>query len=124
MTLNCSLPTPHGDKLRALLVNTKLPVSDRPNVIAAIERYKSWLVEMDEIIGHGDDLVEPLVTCLNCYKSTIDLNLVFDSKEDFLYRQKGQLKLDNTVLEEFLPWFVHRVLADHLSSSDLYLGGL
>ena len=39
-------------------------------------------------------------------KYYIDVDLIFDSPEDFLYRQKGQLKLDNTVIEEFLPIFV------------------
>lgn len=38
----------------------------------------------------------------------IDINLIFDSEEDFLYRQKGQLKLDNTVIEEFMPIFVKK----------------
>ena len=29
--------------------------------------------------------------------------MIYSCEEDFLYRQKGQLKLDNTVIEEFLP---------------------
>lgn len=40
----------------------------------------------------------------------IELELIFDSSEDFLYRQKGQLKLDNTILEEFLPQLMCRGL--------------
>lgn len=40
---------------------------------------------------------------MNQYKRFVELELIFDSDNDFLYRQKGQLKLDNTVLEEFLP---------------------
>ncbi|MEO1186882.1 MAG: Bpu10I family restriction endonuclease, partial [Cyanobacteria bacterium J06636_27] len=36
--------------------------------------------------------------------------LIFDSTDNFLYRQKGQLKLDNTILEEFLPQLVFRSL--------------
>lgn len=54
------------------------------------------------------ELVEKLVTELNTYKNYIDINLIFDSEEDFLYRQKGQLKLDNTVIEEFMPIFVKK----------------
>ena len=37
-------------------------------------------------------------------------------------RQKGQLKLDNTVLEEFLPWLVGRVFPDRLANRGLSLG--
>lgn len=34
----------------------------------------------------------------------MEYDLIFQSRENFLYRQKGQLKLDNSVLEEFLPY--------------------
>ncbi|RMH30762.1 MAG: Bpu10I family restriction endonuclease [Candidatus Hydrogenedentota bacterium] len=43
---------------------------------------------------------------MNDYRLFLDLDVVFDSEDDFLYRQKGQLKLDNTVIEEFLPHLV------------------
>jgi len=38
--LNLHTPHPHGDKLRALAQNTKLPLKDRPRVDQAITRYK------------------------------------------------------------------------------------
>lgn len=110
-----SQPTPHGDKLRALLENVKLPENDRPRVNFAIGRYDDWIAEMKQIEGSGSQLVAPLTETLNRYKLCIDLDLVFDSDDDFLYRQKGQLKLDNTVIEEFLPWLVGRVFADRLA---------
>jgi hypothetical protein len=50
------------------------------------------------------------VEATNRYKIFIELDLIFDSPENFLYRQKGQLKLDNTILEEFLPQLVYRSL--------------
>ena len=77
---------------------------------------------MKQIEGSGSQLVEPLTEILNRYKLFIDLDLVFDSDDDFLYRQKGQLKLDNTVIEEFLPWLVGGVFADRLAELDLTLG--
>ena len=77
---------------------------------------------MTTIKGVGKDLIEPLVNSVNSYKNAIDLDLVFDSPEDFLYRQKGQLKLDNTVIEEFLPWLVGRVFSDRLAGQSLLLG--
>ena len=115
-------PTPHGDKLRALVENDKLPASDRPAVETAIEKYEAWIVESEAIEGAGRELADPLVALLNRYKMSIDLDLIFDSKNDFLYRQKGQLKLDNTVLEEFLPRLVGRVFSDRLADRGLSLG--
>ena len=115
-------PTPHGDKLQALVENRKLPESDRPRVNAAIETYETWISEIEAIEGDGRELIEPLVALLNRYKTSIDLDLIFDSQDDFLYRQKGQLKLDNTVLEEFLPRLVGRVLSDRLANRGLSFG--
>ena len=114
--------TPHGDKLQALIGNHKLPAGDRPRVHTAIERYEAWIEELRRIEGAGENLVEPMVEALNRYKLSIDLDLIFDSKNDFLYRQKRQLKLDNTVLEEFMPWLVRRVLAGRLAERELTIG--
>ncbi|MDH6061391.1 Bpu10I family restriction endonuclease [Chrysosporum bergii ANA360D] len=59
--------------------------------------------------GHPDT-VQKLVEATNQYKRFIELDLIFDSPDNFLYRQKGQLKLDNTILEEFLPQVIYRSL--------------
>ena len=117
-----SYPTPHGGKLRALLNNSKLPASDRLRVRTATEDYELWIEEIKRTEGSGKSLVEPLVESLNRYKTAVDLNLVFDSDNDFLYRQKGQLKIDNTILEEFLPWLVTRVFSSQLQERDLVIG--
>ena len=99
------LPTPHGDKLEALLRNDKLPGGDREQIERAIVRYRKWLDALAGIPSGGRDVTEP-VRVLNEYRSFLDLEVVFDSQDDFLYRQKGQLKLDNSVIEEFLPHLV------------------
>ena len=90
------LPTPHGDKLEALLRNNKLPGGDREQIERAIKRYRKWLESLTGIPSGGGDVTEP-VRVLNEYRSFLDLEVVFDSQDDFLYRQKGQLKLDNSV---------------------------
>lgn len=115
-------PTPHGDKLRALLDNAKLPEYDRPRISSALEKYENWIAEMEQIEGGGGHLVNPMTETLNLYRQHLDLDLVFDSREDFLYRQKGQLKLDNTVMEEFLPRLVGCVFADRIADLALTLG--
>ncbi|MCF7807220.1 MAG: Bpu10I family restriction endonuclease [Candidatus Marinimicrobia bacterium] len=97
------LPTPHFDKLTALLNNPRLPTSDKAKVEIAIEKYNEWIAKMD--VNHPGNRVhvDELVRVTNEYKKYIELDLIFDSEHDFLYRQKGQIKLDNSILEEFLP---------------------
>ena len=87
-----------------------------------IEGYQEWIAEMTGLEGTGDQLVDPLITSLNRYKFAVDFELIFDNADDFLYRQKGQLKLDNTVLEEFLPWLVGRVFSGPLEGRGVVLG--
>lgn len=94
----------HGDKLKALRLNNKLPASDKQRVEDAITRYGQWLGEMKSVKGSSVDVLSSLVGALNSYKRYIEVDLIFDASDDFLYRQKGQLKLDNTILEEFLPY--------------------
>lgn len=106
-------PTPHFEKLTATLANEKLPDVDRPRVEAAIQRYRAWIGELTVALETVEQPLGLLVQLLNEYRNFVDIELVFDSPADFLYRQKGQLKLDNSVVEEFLPWLVHpRVLPD------------
>jgi len=94
----------HGDKLKALLINNKLPAADRSRVESAIKKYKEWIERLNSAKGTGKELLREFVDALNDYKKSLELELIFDATDDFLYRQKGQLKLDNTVLEEFMPY--------------------
>ncbi|MCL4202655.1 MAG: Bpu10I family restriction endonuclease [Pirellulaceae bacterium] len=104
------LPTPHLDKLKALLQNRRLPDVDKPRVEEAIARYHDWIGELENVKSTRKDAVRKLVEATNRYKTFVELDLIFDSPEDFLFRQRGQLKLDNTVLEEFLPQLIFRSL--------------
>ncbi len=97
-------PRTHGYKLRALINNSNLPQVDRPRVHAAIERYDEWRSRLKGPGLTGHEYLRELVRALNEYKNYIDLELIFDSQENFLYRQNGQTKLSNSILEEFLPY--------------------
>lgn len=110
MKITANLPTPHLDKLKALLHNPRLPAADKPRVEEALKKYKDWVDELGRITAARKNSVRQLVEATNRYKTFVELDLIFDSPEDFLYRQKGQLKLDNTILEEFLPQLVYRSL--------------
>ena len=114
------LPTPHLDKLNALLRNQRLPDADKPRVEEAIQRYQEWIKELEDIRGTQKEVVRQLVDATNRYKLFLELDLIFDSPEDFLYRQKGQLKIDNSILEEFLPHLLHRSL--DLGDSSIEIG--
>ena len=117
-----NLPTPHGDKLTALLQNDKLPAGDIAQVRRAIQRYRGWLRNLRKVKGSSEAIVDKMVSLLNDYKLYVDLNLIFDSPNDFLYRQKGQLKIDNSIIEEFLPILVTTALADSFENFDLLFG--
>lgn len=105
----------HGDKLGALVANPKLPPEDAPRVQEAIRRYGAWIKRLESAKGDASTLLGELVAALNDYKRYIELDFIFDADNDFLYRQKGQLKLDNTVLEEFLPYLFDSRLCPGLS---------
>lgn len=106
-----TLPTPHLSKLKALLMNRRLPKADRPRVEEGLKRYEQWIGELQSVKPGQKGAAQKLVDVTNRYKVFIEFNLIFDSPEDFLYRQKGQLKLDNTILEEFLPQLLYRGLS-------------
>ena len=114
-------PTPHLEKLTAALANEKLPATDKPRLEGAIERYHEWIAKL----GHDHEpkrhhAFEAMVGLLNDYRLFLDLEVIFDSENDFLYRDKGQLKLDNSVIEEFLP----RVVACCASENQIQEQGL
>lgn len=113
----------HGEKIVAAMDSDKLPNSDKPRLEAALQKYDEWIIALEEADASTiDALIEKLVGLLNEYKFYIDIDLIFDSSEDFLYRQKGQLKLDNTVIEEFLPIFVRKCIIKEFGKCDVEVG--
>jgi hypothetical protein len=115
-------PKSHGDKLIALLGNPKLPNTDKPRIDEAVKRYNKWLADMAAIKGTKANILNNYVALFNSYKKYVDLDVIFDSPSDFLYRQKGQLKLDNSVIEEFLPILVGRYFENEVNKHNLQLG--
>ncbi|MEC9291344.1 MAG: Bpu10I family restriction endonuclease [Pseudomonadota bacterium] len=112
--------TPHGDKLKALVSNNKLPEEELGRVSEQINIYDTWVNDMNSLESEGEELLGDLVKLLNSYKKSVEFDLIYCAETDFLYRQKGQLKLDNTILEEFLP----RLFDSRLVPGFLRLTGL
>lgn len=104
------LPTPHGGILAALARNPKLPPQDQAQVQTTLERYSAWKLSLKALTSTGALLLEEMVDATNKYKKWVDFDLVFKSQSDFLYRQAGQLKLNSTILEEFLPHLINEKL--------------
>ncbi len=117
-----ALPSPHGEKLAALAANEKLPAEDLERVARARATYESWRRECLAIKGSRPSVTRRLVALLQRYKRYIDLELIFDSPRDWLYRQKGQTKLDNSILEEFLPILVVAAFGKRLRGDLFQLG--
>lgn len=115
-------PTPHGPKLRELASNSKLPAEDQKAVTTAIQTYDKWIADMSSLTSKGEAKVKDLVKLLNAYKRHIEIDLIWDSKNDFLFRQRGQLKLDNSITEEFLPWLVDPAIISGIDKNDIYSG--
>lgn len=113
---------PHGDRLRSLLLNSKLPPSDAPRVQELLIHYEEWLDAMQSLTSKGSEKVADLVRLLNEYKERVEVDLIWSSDESFLYRQKGQLKLDSSVLEEWFPWLVDPDIMPELAGLSFTVG--
>jgi len=107
---------PHKDKLEAALTNPKA-AADKGVLEEALRAYNTWIANMRRITATGDDFLREMVSCLNDYKDYLEVELVARQGSDFLKRQKGQLKLDNSVIEEFLPYLVDSKLLSNLPTS-------
>lgn len=118
-----NLPAPHLEKLRATLENEKLPKDDVRVVEEAIERYKKWVNDLQAVKCNATpDTIVAMVSLLNDYRLYLDVEVIFDREADFLYRQKGQIKLDNSVIEEFLPHLVYKCLMEGRDLPGISLG--
>jgi hypothetical protein len=117
-----SRPTPHLDKLIELKTNDKLPPGDLPRVEAAVSKYREWIKAMERISSSGNTKVKDLVEELNRYKRYIELDLIWDSPNEFLFRQRGQHKVDNSIMEEFLPWLVDDEIISELRGLSYFAG--
>src|SRR4051812_23318232 len=117
-----ALPTPPLEKLNATLANDKLPPEDKPRIEVAIVRYNKWIADLKAVTGAAQERIRAIVALLNEYRLYIDVELVFDSPQDFLYQQKGQLKLDNSVIEEFLPHLMQAKILPEIKGHEVVIG--
>lgn len=97
---------PHKEKIDAALRNPKCGDNDRDLLGRAVDYYTEWRMKTDAIKVTGVEKVREMTNLLNEYKDQLEVELIAKDGSPFIKRQKGQLKLDNSVLEEFLVMLV------------------
>jgi len=111
--------TPHKDKLYAALNNHKCPPEDKELIKEAIHLYEEWVKKLNVLTAKGEERVKEMVKLLNWYKDSFEVELIMKRGSSFIKRQKGQLKLDNTILEEFLIHLIHPDILNGLENIEL-----
>lgn len=105
--------TPHKDKVIAAISNPKCS-EDRKLLEEVLERHTDWVNSMEALTSTKKKRVDQMVELLNKYKDFLEVDIIAKRGSAFLKRQKGQLKLDNSVLEEFLIYLVDKKIIDGL----------
>jgi len=104
--------TPHREKLLAAIKNPKAK-ADKSLLEEAFQQYETWSDKLTKLTSKGDKRVEEMTSLLNEYKDFLEVDLIAKKGSSFIKRQKGQMKLDNSIIEEFLI---------HLVSDDILKG--
>jgi len=113
--------TPHKDKLVAAIANPKAK-DDKELLVEALKNYDLWITATKALTSKGDKRVSEMVSLLNQYKDLIEVELIAQKGSAFLKRQKGQMKLDNNIMEEFLIHLVHPDILNNLPNFELDKG--
>lgn len=95
------MKTPHLEKIKAALTNP-LSENDQEILQEMQKGYLDWIKQNQKLKSEGNERVKDMVKLLNDYKNYVEVSLIMEKGSSFLKRQKGQLKLDNSILEEFL----------------------
>jgi len=113
--------TPHREKLLAAINNPK-PNRDIALLKEAFAAYESWISKTNALKSSGQTRINEMTALLNEYKDYLEVDLIATKGSDFIKRQKGQLKLDNSAIEEFLIHLVNPAILNNLPNFDLERG--
>jgi hypothetical protein len=113
--------TPHREKLIAAIDNPKSN-GDVALLKEALAAYEVWIAKTKALTSTGQARINDMTSLLNGYKDFLEVDLIATKGSDFLKRQKGQLKLDNSVLEEFLIHLVNPAILNNLPNFALETG--
>lgn len=115
------MKTPHKDKLMAALANPKAK-ADENLLKEALKNYKFWINSTQTLSSNGAVRIKEMVGLLNQYKDLIEVELITRKGSAFLKRQRGQLKLDSSIMEEFLIHLLHPDILTNLPDFELDTG--
>ncbi len=113
--------TPHKEKLLAAMRNPKC-TADTDILSEAYQAYEHWIAQMNGLTSTGREKVREMTGLLNEYKDLLEVELIARRGSAFIKRQKGQLKLDNSVLEEFFIHLVDPSILQGLPDFELEVG--
>ncbi len=116
------IATPHKEKLLAALANPKCDANDFALLQEARAAYETWAAKMTKLKSTGQPRIREMTRLLNEYKDFLEVELIAKRGSAFIKRQKGQLKLDNSVLEEFLVHLASNKILTGLPPFDLEVG--
>lgn len=116
------LQFPHKDKLVAAIENPKCKEADLAILKECLSRYEEWVDDITALQATEKERVVELTKLLNAYKDDLEVELIIKSQSPFLIRQKGQLKLDNSIIEEFLVHLVDPRIIEGLPDFSLEIG--
>lgn len=111
----------HKEKIIAAIGNPKAK-EDIDLLKEALSAYETWNKRMVALTSIGQERIHEMTALLNEYKDYLEIDLVASRGSAFLKRQKGQLKLDNSVMEEFLIHLIHPSIINNLPNFDLEAG--
>ncbi len=115
------MKTPHKDKLMAALANPKAK-ADEDVLKEALKNYEFWIKSTQTLSTKGKDRIKEMVALLNQYKDLVEVELIAQKGSAFLKRQRGQLKLDSSIMEEFLIHLLHPDILINLPDFELGTG--
>lgn len=98
---------PHLEKLKAAMSNPKCSQEDISLLREAMELYSEWDRKLNLLTSKGKDRVKEMVDLLNWYKDELEVGMIMKRKSRFLRRQRGQLKLESSITEEFFVKLIH-----------------
>lgn len=114
--------TPHKEKLVAAIQNPKCSLKDVGLLKDALRAYEEWIAKLCGLRSMGKQRIGEMTQLLNAYKDFLEVDLIAKRGSPFMKRQKGQLKLDSSIIEEFLVHLVSDRVLTGLPKFSLEVG--
>ncbi len=113
--------TPHKEKLLSAIGNPNCR-TDISILEEAKKAYEKWIDNLNSVTSIGKQKVLEMTKLLNNYKDFLEVELIARRGSPFIKRTKGQLKLDNSILEEFLIHLVDPAILNKMPDFELEMG--